>query len=432
VGTPFRVVLPVEMTGRVTRDGVVAGGRLADWISIGVLAASVPRETVDEAIAATRRRVRRSGGKLPPHVMVYFAMAMALFADEDYEEIAVRLSETLAGWGCWDEQWSPPTSGGITQARARLGYEPVQAVFEAVAVPVADALTQGAWLGPWRLMAVDGFEWDAPDTPANVAEFGYGGSAEHATPFPKVRVVTLSECASHAVVAAATAGTAVGEQVLARQLWPRLEADWLLLADRNFFNWADWRAAAAGGAQLVWRVKAVHRLPVLEVLPDGSYRSVLVNAAVHNERTRARLVERVRAGGAPDPARAVAVRVVEYTVPDREGGGTGETIRLVTSICDPAAAPAGQLAAAYHERWEHETGNDQLKTHLRGPGRVLRSKSPDLVRQEIYGYLLAHYAVSALICRAATEADIDPDRVKFMRTVRIVRRRVADPVAFSP
>jgi hypothetical protein len=408
----------------------VTDDRLTDHISIGVLASSVPRDAVDEAVAATGRQARRSGGKLPPHVVVYFAMAMALFADEDYEEVAVRLSETLAGWGCWDEQWAPPTSGGITQARARLGFEPLQALFEAVALPVADALTRGAWLGPWRLMAVDGFEWDAPDSPANVAEFGYGGSAEHATPFPKVRVVTISECASHAVVAAAMAGTAVGEQILARRLWPRLQPDWLLLADRNFFNWADWHAAAAGGTQLVWRAKAVHRLPVFEVLPDGSYRSVLVNPAIHNERTRARLIERARAGEALDPARAVAVRVVEYTVPDREG--TGETIRLVTSICDPAAAPAGWLAAAYHQRWEHETGNDQLKTHLRGPGRVLRSKSPDMVRQEIYGYLLAHYAVSALICRAATEADVDPDRVKFLRTVRIVRRRIADPVAFSP
>lgn len=428
----FRLAVPAGMLGGVAEDGVVPGSRLTDWISLGVLAASVPREAVDAAVAATGRQARRSGGKLPPHVMVYFAMAMALFADEDYEEIAVRLSETLAGWGCWDEQWSPPTSGGITQARARLGYQPVQEVFEAVAVPVADALTRGAWLGPWRLMAVDGFEWDAPDTAANVAEFGYGGSAEHATPFPKVRVVTVSECGSHAVVGAAMAGTAVGEQVLARQLWPRLEPDWLLLADRNFFNWADWHAAAAGGTQLVWRVKTAHRLPVLEVLPDGSYQSVLVNPGIHNQRTRARLVEQARAGGALDPEKAVPVRVVEYTVPDREGSGTGETIRLVTSICDPVAAPAGQLAAAYHERWEHETGNGQLKTRLRGPGRVLRSRSPDMVRQEIYGYLLTHYALAALICRAATEADIDPDRVKFLRTVRIVRRHAADPVAFSP
>nr|CEL21393.1 Transposase, IS4 [Kibdelosporangium sp. MJ126-NF4] len=135
-----------------------------------------------------------------------------------------------------------------------------------------------------------------------------------------------------------------------------------------------------------------------------------------------------------DPRRVTEVRVVEYTVDDRvvDADGEPETVRLVTTITDPAAAPAPLLARAYHQRWEHETGNKQLKTHLRGPGRVLRSKSPDMVRQEIYGYLLTHYALSALICHAATEADIDPDRVKFLRTVRIARRRVDDPAAFSP
>lgn len=271
----------------MTQNVVAAGGRLTDWISLGVLAASVPRDAVDEAVAVTGTQAQRSGGKLPPHVMVYFAMAMALFAEDDYEEIAVRLSETLASWGCWDEQWAPPSSGGITQARARLGVEPVKALFEAVAVPVAEELTRGAWLGSWRLMAIDGFEWDAPDTKANVAGFGYGGSAEHATPFPKVRVVTISECASHAVVAAAMAGTATGEQVLARELWPRLEPGWLLIADRNFLNWADWHAASASGAELLWRLKSNHRLPVLEVLPDGSYRSILINPAIHNQKTRA-------------------------------------------------------------------------------------------------------------------------------------------------
>jgi hypothetical protein len=404
--------------------------RLTDWISLGVLAGSVPRDVVDEAVAAAGKQARRSGGKLPPHVMVYFAMAMALFADEDYEEIVVRLSETLSGWDCWDREWSTPTSGGITQARARLGFEPLRALFEQVAVPVADELTRGAFVGPWRLTAIDGFEWDAPDTEANVAGFGYGGSAEHATPFPKVRVVTISECASHAVVAAAMAGTATGEQTLARELWPRLEPDWLLIADRNFFNWADWHDAAAGGTQLLWRMKSSHRLPVVQALSDGSYLSFVVSPTVRNSADRARIAAAAGRGESLDPRQATLVRVVEYTVGDR--GDEPEAIRLITTILDPAAAPAQTLAQAYHQRWEHETGNDQLKTHLRGPGRVLRSKSPDMVRQEIYGYLLTHHALSALICQAATQADIDPDRVKFTRTVRIARRRVTDSAALSP
>jgi hypothetical protein len=419
----------------VAQNVVVAGeGRLTDWVSIGVLASSVPRDVVDEAIATTGKQAKRSDGRLPPHVMVYFVMALALFAEEDYEEVAARLTETLSSWGCWDDQWAAPTSGGITQARQRLGYEPVKELFAQVAVPVAEELTRGAFLGPWRVMAIDGFEWDAPATKANAAEFGYAVSDVDTSAFPKVRVVTVSECASHAVVDAemgGITGKGSGEQTLARRLYRRLAEDWLLIADRNFYNWADWHTAADAGAQLLWRVKADLRLPVLEFLPDGSYTSVLINPKIRGKARQA-LIEAARAGRDLDPGQARLVRVVEYTVPDRDGDGKDELICLITTIDDPHTAPAQVLADTYHERWEHETGNKQLKTYLRGPGRVLRSKSPDVVRQEIYGYLLTHYAISALICRAATEADIDPDRVKFKRTVRLVRRRLADPAAFSP
>jgi hypothetical protein len=247
-------------------------------------------------------------------------------------------------------------------------------------------------------------------------------------------VVTISECASHAVVDAEIGpivGQGGGEQTRARPLYQRLEDDWLLIADRNFYCYSGWRDACATGAQLLWRVKSDLRLPVLDIWPDGSHRSVLVNPDIRGK-ARDALIEAARAGQDLDPGQAMMVRVVEYTVPDRTGDGKGELICLITTIGDHAAAPAALLAAAYHERWEHETGNAQLKTHLRGPGKVMRSKSPGMVLQELYGYLLTHYAISALICRAATEADIDPDRVKFTRTVRIVRRHAEGPAAFSP
>lgn len=419
----------------MAQNVVVAGdGRLTDWISIGVLASSVPRDAVDEAVAVTGRQAKRLDGKLPPHVMVYFAMALALFAEEDYEEVAARLTETLAVWGCWDRRWTVPTSGGITQARQRLGYQPVKELFAQVAVPVAEQLTRGAFLGPWRLMAIDGFEWDAPATKENAAEFGHAESDVDTSAYPKARVVTVSECASHAVVDAemgGITGKGSGEQALARRLYARLEPEWLLIADRNFYNWADWCAAADTGAQLVWRAKADLRLPVLEFAADGSYTSVLIDPRIRGK-SRQALIDAARTGRDLDPGGARVVRVVEYTVPDREGEGTDELICLITTITEPHAAPAQLLAQTYHERWEHETGNKQLKTYLRGPGRVLRSHSPDMVRQEIYGYLLTHYAISTLICRAATEADIDPDRVKFKRTVRLVRRRLAETTAFPP
>jgi hypothetical protein len=417
----------------MTHNGVVAaGGRLTDWISLGVLASSVPRDAVDEAVAAAGRAAKRSDGKLPPHVMVYFAMALALFAEEDYEEVAARLTETLVSGGCWDDSWSTPTSGGITQARKRLGPEPLELLFDKVAGPVAGLLTRGAFLRDWRLMAIDGFELDVPDTPANAAAFGYPAGAREHPAFPKVRVVTIGECGSHAKIAAQigpVGGKGSCEQALGRRMSGRLEEGWLLIADRGFYNWPDWQAAAATGAALLWRVKADLRLPVLDLLPDGSYISLVARPTLH-DKARNKLIAAARAGEHLDPGQVMRVRVIEYEVSDRDSGG-GELIALITTITDPVLASAEELARAYCERWEEETGNDQLKTCLRGPGSVLRSKSPAMVRQEIYGYLLTHYALSALISRAATEADIDPDRVKFLRTVRIIRRRAADP-AFPP
>ena len=410
---------------------MAGSGALTDWISLGVLASRVPRDAVEDAIAETGKGALRAGGKLPPHVMVYFVMALALFADDDYEEVAARLTETLRGWGCWGEDWEVPTKGGITQARQRLGPEPMARVFSQVAEPVADLDTAGAFLGPWRLMSVDGMEWDVPDTARNRAVFGVRGDDQAA--FPKVRVVTVSECGSHAPVLAvlgpAAGGKGSGEQSLARKLYPRLEEDWLVIADRNFYNWKDWCTAAGTGAALLWRMKENARLPVLEMLPDGSYRSVLIAPRIAGGK-RDVLIAAARRGEALEEDQARSVRVIEYDVPDREGDGKDELIILVTTITDFRAATAQALADAYHERWEHETGNAQLKTYLRGPGRVLRSGSPDLIEQEIWGYLLTHYALSALICTAATSAGIDPDRVKFKRTLRVIRRAVGP--AFPP
>jgi hypothetical protein len=414
----------------MTQTGAVDGQRLSDWVSLGVLASWVPRDAVDEAIEATGRGARRAGGKLPPHVVVYLVMALALFAGDDYEEVAARLAGTLGDWGCWGRGWEVPTSGGITQARQRLGPEPVAELFGQVAAPVADLDTEGAFLGPWRLMSLDGMEWDVPDTAANRAAFGaHGGNG---AAFPKVRVVTVSECGSHAPVLAAlgpSAGPGSGEQSLARRLYPRLDEDWLLIADRNFYAWKDWCTAADTGAALLWRVRATAALPVLEQLPDGSWLSVLIEPRIDG-RAREQLTEAARRGEDLDEDQARYARVIRYQVPGRDGNGKHEVITLVTTVTDFRLAPAEQLAQAYHERWEHETGNRQLKTYLRGPGTILRSHSPALAEQEIWGYLLTHYAISALICQAATSAGIDPDRVKFKRTVRIVRRAVGP--AFPP
>src|SRR5579862_8867550 len=308
----------------MTQTGVVAGGGLTDWISLGVLASAVPRDAVDEAVAVTGKGARRAGGKLPPHVVVYLVMALALFAAEDYEEVAARLAGTLRGWGAGEDGWEVPTSGGITQARQRLGAEPLAELFWQVARPVAGLDTAGAFLGRWRLMSVDGMEWDVPDTAANRAVFGAKGGPGRPAVFPKARVVTVAECGSHAAVLAAVGpsarGKGTGEQALARPLLAQLEADWLLIADRGFYSWADWCTAADTGAALLWRVKANIGLPVLDLLPDGSWRSVLVSPAVRGQ-ARAALLEAAGRGEDLDQDQGRYVRVIEYEVSDRDGAG---------------------------------------------------------------------------------------------------------------
>ena len=415
------------MIAVVVETGVVEGRALTDFVSLGVLASRVPRDAVDGAVEATGRGARRRGGKLPPHVVVYLVMALALFSGEDYEEVVERLTGALRSWGSWDAGWEPATKGAVTQARQRLGAEPMAELFSRVAVPVAGLDTEGAFLGPWRLMSIDGTEFDVPDTAANREAFGAGSRG---APFPKARLVTVCECGSRAPVLAAmgpSVSKGSGEQSLARTLWPRLEDGWLLSADRLFYNWADWCAASDSGADLLWRVKDDLRLPYLELLPDGSYRSVLLKTGLPGSRRDA-LIEAARRGEDLDPALARHVRVVEYEADGPDGGG--ELIALITTIADHRAAPAAALAGTYHHRWDHETANAQLKTVLRGPGRVLRSGSPALIEQEIWGYLLTAWAISALICDAAAAAWIDPGRVSFARAVRIVRRAVGP--AFPP
>ena len=353
--------------------------------------------------------------------MVYFVMALALFADDDYEEVAARLTETLRGWGCWDADWEVPTRGGITQARqaARPG-----AAGGGVLAGRRTGRGPGHDRGVPGAVAADVGGRDGVGCPghaANRAAFGSRAGSEGQAAFPKIRVVTVSECASHAAVLAAmgpaAGGKGSGEQSLARRLLPRLEEDWLLIADRNFYCWKDWCAAADTGAALLWRVKSTSGCRCWSCCPTGRTGRCWSTRRSPGRSGR-RLLEAARRGEDLDQDQARYVRVIEYEVPDREGDGKDELIALITTITDPRLAPAAELAQAYHQRWEHETGNQQLKTYLRGPGKVLRSQSPDMVEQEIWGYLLTHYAISALTCAAATAAGIDPDRVKFTRTVR--------------
>ena len=402
-----------------------------DQVSIGVLVSSIPRDVIDVAVAAHGVGPKRSDGTLPAHVVAYLTMGLCLFPDDDYTEVATKVTGSLSRFGCWNASWKVPTSSGISQARKRVGSQVMADVFEGVAQPVATSSTRGAWLRRWRLLAIDGFDVDLADTPENVAEFGYAGSGDNRSAFPKARVVALAECGTHVFLAAEVDGYSVGEKTLAGRLYPRLRRDELLTADRNFYSFDAWSVAVRTGAALLWRAPTQLRLPVAQVLTDGTYTSVVIDPSIRGAR-REKIITAARAGQELDPDEAHLVRVVEYDVPDRAGNGAGELIVLLSTIVDPADARVDELAAAYHDRWEEETANDQLKTHLRGPGRVLRSRLPDLVRQEIWAWLSVHYAVAALVTRAAEAADMDPDRISYTRTLRLVRRTATGTATFPP
>jgi len=404
--------------------------RLTDRISLGVLAEVVPRDVIEDVLTETGRREQRTR-LLPAHVMVRFCQAMCLFFDDDYEEVMRKLVGSLKSMDSWRDNWRVPTTSAITQARQRLGVEPLRELFERTAAPVAGRGTRGAWLGSLRLMAIDGFMLDVPDTKDNVQEFGRKTNGKKSSAFPQVLTVVLGECGSHAIVGAALGPCNGDERALAEQILPDLEPGMLVTADHNFYSFALWGKFRQTGADLLWRVNSNLKLPVLAWLPDGSYLSVVCNPKIAGRR-RDDLIRQARDGADIDPGDGYVVRVVEYDIPDREGNGTGELICVITSVLDPAEATAEELAAAYHERWECENLIDEVKTHQRGPGRVLRSQSPDMVRQEIWALLLTHYGVRKLMCRAADEIGEDPDRLSFVRSIRVIRRQVTGQADFSP
>ena len=383
--------------------------RLSDRITIGVLTATFPPALVDRVVAETGRTEQRHR-LLPARVVVYLVLALALFSGQAYEEVARLLTEGLAWARRWRGVWQVPTTKAITRARERLGAEPLRRLFVEVARPLATEQTAGAWYRGLRVLAIDGTTLDVPDTAANAAAFGRPSTHRgERTAFPQVRVLGLAECGTHAIIAAVLGPLAVGETTLAPSLFGRLGAGVLLLADRGFVGFDLWRQAAGTGAQLLWRAKANQVLPVDRQLADGSYLS-RIHAARDQHAKR-------------DP---IVVRVVEYTLGTDPGRHQQPgPYRLLTTILDPAKAPAAELAALDHQRWEFETALDELTTHQRGPGVVLRSRSPELVDQELWGMLLVHHAIRVLMHQAATDGQVDPDRLSFVRSLRVVRRQAA-------
>jgi hypothetical protein len=392
--------------------GVPAGVRLSDHISLGVIARAVPAERVRQVLSETGKASERERD-LPAQVMVYYVIALALYMGSSTREVLRCLLEGLRWlWGA--EAVKVAGKSGISQARSRLGEVPLCRLYAGLVGPVATRATKGAWYRNWRLVSLDGSCLDVADTEANRAAFGGPQASRGESAFPQLRFVALVENGTHVLFGARLGRYAEGETTLARAALAALRPGMLCLADRQFFGHALWQAASATGADLLWRGKHNLRLPRETVLADGSYLTTIYPS----DKGR-----RHRQGG-------VRVRVVEYRL---EGVAGAEPLyRLLTTLLDPAQAPGAELAALYHERWEIEGALAELKTQLRGARVVLRSKTPELVRQEFWGLLLAHFAVRGLMHEAAPRAEEDPDRLSFSHAVRVVRRKVPLFAALSP
>lgn len=398
--------------------------RLTDCIGIGVLTRLVTRDLVDEVLAETGR-VERRHRLLPARVVVYYVMALCLFFGDAYEEVMRKLVGGLEFMRVWQRDWAIPTASALCQARQRLGEEPMRELFDRLARPMLGPGAGRGWLAGWRVMALDGVILDLPDTADNVKHFGRSGNALADSPFPQARIIALAECGSRAIVAAEIGRCHAGERELARALVDKIDDTMLVLADRGFYSYEFWQQVRAHQAQLLWRVTNSHmKLPVDQQLPDGSYLSALAPKSMRSDiaRGRPRRLDRY----------AIPVRVIEYTITNRGADAEPETTRLITSILDHELAPAAELAALYHDRWEIEMALDEIQTHQMGRPRVLRSRSPQMICQEIWALLLTHYAIRHLMLEAAEDTDSDLDRISFMRSLRIVRRQVSDQAAFSP
>ena len=391
----------------------VSERRLSDLVSVGVLTRTFPPAVVDEVIAAAGRKEQRHRS-LPARTMAYFAVGMALHSEGSYEDVLGLLTDGLSWTGPGAEPVRLPGKSAISQARERLGFEPLKALFDRVARPLANDETPGSFLAGRRMVAIDGTTFDVADTAANDGFFGRPGVMKgERSAFPQARVVALAECGTHAMFDAEIGAYTTSELALSKPLIDRLKPGMVLLADRGFTGFALWQQAAATGADLLWRAKTNTNPRQIEVFDDGSWLGEL------------------RANNSKLNTEAVIVRVVDYRVDDGRDTDAGP-FRLFSTLIDPDEVTATELAAAYAQRWEIESAFDELKTHQRGPRTVLRSKSPDLVLQEIWGHLCCHFAIRTLMWEAADNARVDPDRVSFVAALRIVRRSLSAARDFSP
>jgi hypothetical protein len=363
-------------------------------LDFDAMTTAFPRRDVERALEATERMGQRER-KLPAPMMVYLVISLGLMVSTGAKEVLRRLLDKIRTRE-WIAGVPVASEAAICKARKRIGFEPFKELFEQVARPIATRATRGAWFRGRRLVTLDGSTLHIEDSTANEQAFGRPetGTATRPAAYPLIRFVMLIENGTRVPFAAAMDRYSTSENALARRVLGRLGKKMLCLADRLFYSYDMWVQAVATGADLLWRIPRYVKLPRLKVLPDGSYLS-----EIHSGKK----------GPAARSAPRLPVRVVEFTT---KAGSEVEHYRVLTTL-SARSATAMALARLYAERWSIETALNEIKTRLRGRRVLLRSRLPELVKQDFYGLLLAYFGVRCLIHEGALEEQIEPTSISF-------------------
>lgn len=383
--------------------------RFPEAVSLNALEQAIPQTTVEAVISelgVAEQRMR----KLPAVVVLQLCIGMGVFTNMGLEQVMLKMVKGLRYIWPGDKDYETATKGAISQARYRLGAQPVVTLFQRVCQPLATDQTPGAFLFGLRLMTIDGTTEDVPDTPANAAFFGrhHGGRGDGA--FPQMQAVYLSEVGTHTICDAGFWPCHTSERVGALRMLRSVEAGMLVMWDRGLHSFDMAVKTRQRQAHFLSRLPAHVKPEFVRALADGSYLAYIYPSDYHRQKRGDRLL----------------VRVIEYTIDDPQRPGHGERHRLMTSLLDPDLYPAQTLAGEYHQRWEIEITIDELDTHQRLPHIPLRSKKPVGVIQEAYGLLLAHYAVRSVMHEAAVQNALDPDRLSFTNAVHIIRAAIPE------
>jgi len=381
---------------------------LASEVRLEVLEEAFPEKKIETILREMRRQSVRVR-KLPATMMVYYIIALGLFVSVGCREVLRRLLES-SRW-VWPSEVKLSTETAITKARKRLGYEVIERLYRENVKPIAARRSSGAFFRSWRVVSLDGSTIEVADSDANEKAFGRPGASRGKSAYPQIRFVTLLENGTHVLFGAVMDAFHVGEITLAMKVLGRLKRGMLCLADRNFFGYALWKQALTTRSALLWRIKKNLILPRLREHDDGSFESMIYPSLKDRRHNR----------------NGIRVRVIEYHI-----HGFSDRYRLLTSILDPSKAPAKELALLYANRWTIETSLGEIKEYLPKRKLVLRSKLPDLIRQDFYGLLLAHFGIRSEMYASAAEVNEDPTEFSFVHALNVIHRKLHRLVSFPP